>query len=54
VRSQGTSCHEIGLGRYLIQDPLVVFHMIRLVEIMADVADHAQSASDRMRSMIVM
>jgi predicted phosphate transport protein (TIGR00153 family) len=35
-----------------IKDPLVVFHMIRLVEIIADIADHAQNASDRMRAMI--
>ncbi|OEU46412.1 MAG: TIGR00153 family protein [Desulfobacterales bacterium S3730MH5] len=35
-----------------IKDPLIVFHMIRLVEIVADIADHAQNASDRMRVMI--
>jgi predicted phosphate transport protein (TIGR00153 family) len=35
-----------------IKDPLVVFHVIRLVEIIADIADHAQNASDRMRAMI--
>jgi predicted phosphate transport protein (TIGR00153 family) len=35
-----------------INDPLVVFHLIRLVEIVADIADHAQNASDRMRAMI--
>ena len=35
-----------------IKDPLVVFHIIRLVEIIADIADHAQNASDRMRAMI--
>ncbi|MBE9582378.1 MAG: TIGR00153 family protein [Proteobacteria bacterium] len=35
-----------------IKDPLVVFHMIRLVEIVGDIADHAQNASDRMRAMI--
>ncbi len=35
-----------------IKDPLVVFHLIRLVEIVADIADHAQNASDRMRAMI--
>jgi len=35
-----------------MKDPLVVFHLIRLVEIVADIADHAQNASDRMRAMI--
>ncbi len=35
-----------------IKDPLVVFHMIRLVELVGDIADHAQNASDRMRVMI--
>ena len=35
-----------------IKDPLVVFHLVRLVEIIADIADHAQNASDRMRVMI--
>jgi predicted phosphate transport protein (TIGR00153 family) len=35
-----------------IKDALVVFHLIRLVEIVADIADHAQNASDRMRAMI--
>jgi len=36
----------------IIKDPLVVFHLVRLVEIIADIADHAQNASDRMRVMI--
>ena len=35
-----------------IKDPLVVFHLIRLVEHVGDIADHAQNASDRMRAMI--
>jgi predicted phosphate transport protein (TIGR00153 family) len=35
-----------------IDDALVVFHLIRLVEIIANIADHAQNASDRMRAMI--
>jgi len=35
-----------------IKDALVVFHMIRLVEIVGEIADHAQNASDRMRAMI--
>ena len=36
----------------IIEDPLAVFHLIRLVEIIGDIADHAQNASDRMRAMI--
>ena len=35
-----------------MKDALVVFHLVRLVEIIADIADHAQNASDRMRAMI--
>jgi predicted phosphate transport protein (TIGR00153 family) len=35
-----------------IKDALVVFHLIRLVEIVGTIADHAQNASDRMRAMI--
>jgi predicted phosphate transport protein (TIGR00153 family) len=35
-----------------ISDALVVFHMVRLVEIVGNIADHAQNASDRMRAMI--
>jgi predicted phosphate transport protein (TIGR00153 family) len=35
-----------------IKDVLVVFHMVRLVEIVGNIADHAQNASDRMRAMI--
>lgn len=35
-----------------LQDALVVFHTVRLVEIVGDIADHAQNASDRMRAMI--
>jgi predicted phosphate transport protein (TIGR00153 family) len=35
-----------------VKDALVVFHMIRLVEIVGNIADHAQNASDRMRAMI--
>ncbi|MBC8418873.1 MAG: TIGR00153 family protein [Proteobacteria bacterium] len=35
-----------------IQDALVVFHTVHLVEIVGDIADHAQNASDRMRAMI--
>jgi predicted phosphate transport protein (TIGR00153 family) len=35
-----------------IKDALVVFHLVRLVEIVGTIADHAQNASDRMRAMI--
>jgi len=35
-----------------IKDALVVFHMVRLAEIVGNIADHAQNASDRMRAMI--
>lgn len=36
----------------IIKDALVVYHLIRLVEIIGAIADHAQNASDRMRAMI--
>ncbi|MBW1740063.1 MAG: TIGR00153 family protein [Deltaproteobacteria bacterium] len=35
-----------------IKDALVVYHLIQLVGIVGDIADHAQNASDRMRAMI--
>ena len=35
-----------------IKEALVVYHLIRLVEIVGNIADHAQNASDRMRAMI--
>ena len=35
-----------------IKDALVVYHLIRFVEIVGNIADHAQNASDRMRAMI--
>ena len=35
-----------------IKDAIVVFHMVRLVEIVGNIADHAENASDRMRAMI--
>ena len=34
------------------KDALVVFHMVRLVEIVGNIADHAENTSDRMRAMI--
>ncbi len=36
----------------LKDEPLMVFHLVRLVEIVGNIADHAQNASDRMRAMI--
>jgi uncharacterized protein len=35
-----------------VKDPLAVFHLIRLVETIGSIADHAQNASDMMRAMI--
>ena len=35
-----------------VKDPLTVFHLIRLVETVGSIADHAQNASDMMRAMI--
>jgi hypothetical protein len=35
-----------------IKDALIVYHLVRLVEHIGDIADHAQNASDRMRAMI--
>jgi len=36
----------------VLQDPVEIFHVVRLVEIIANIADDAQNASDRMRTMI--
>ena len=36
----------------VLDDPMVVFHLVQLVEIVGDISDHAQNASDRMRAMI--
>ena len=35
-----------------INDALIVYHLIHLVEIVGNIADHAENASDRMRAMI--
>ena len=35
-----------------IKDALLVYHLIRLVEIAGNIADHAENAADRMRAMI--
>ena len=37
---------------HTIKDPLEVFHLVWLVEIIGQIPDHAQNASDRMRAMI--
>jgi uncharacterized protein Yka (UPF0111/DUF47 family) len=34
------------------RDPIAFFHMIRLVEIIGAIADHAENAGDIMRAMI--
>ncbi len=36
----------------VLKDPVDIFHFVRLVEIIANIADDAQNASDRMRTMI--
>jgi len=33
-------------------DPVTIFHMIRLAEIIGSIADHAENAGDMMRAMI--
>jgi len=35
-----------------IDDPVAVFHLIRLTEIIGSIADHAENAGDMMRSMV--
>jgi len=35
-----------------MQDAMVVFHLVWFVEIIGNIPDHAQNASDRMRAMI--
>ena len=37
-----------------IKDPTKAFHLIRLVETIGSIADHAQNASDMMRAMVAM
>ena len=36
----------------VLKDPVDLFHFVRLVEIIANIADDAQNSSDRMRTMI--
>jgi uncharacterized protein Yka (UPF0111/DUF47 family) len=33
-------------------DPITVFHVIRLAEIIGSIADHAENAGDMMRAMV--
>ena len=45
--------HELKKEAFaLLKDPVDIFHIVRLVEIIANIADDAQNASDRMRTMI--
>ena len=45
--------HELKKRAFaVLQDPVEIFHFVRLVEIIANIADDAQNASDRMRTMI--
>jgi hypothetical protein len=36
----------------MIDDPVAVFHLIRLTEIIGSIADHAENAGDMMRAMV--
>ena len=45
--------HELKKQAFaVLKDPVDIFHFVRLVEIIANIADDAQNASDRMRTMI--
>jgi predicted phosphate transport protein (TIGR00153 family) len=45
--------HELKKEAFaVLKDPVDIFHIVRLVEIVANIADDAQNASDRMRTMI--
>ena len=45
--------HELKKNAFtLLEDPVEIYHVVRLVEIIGDICDHAQNASDRMRTMI--
>ena len=45
--------HELKKEAFaLLKDPVDIFHIVRLVEIIANIADDAQNTSDRMRTMI--
>ncbi|UCG21319.1 MAG: TIGR00153 family protein [Deltaproteobacteria bacterium] len=45
--------HELKKKAFaLLKDPVEIYHVVRVVEIIGDICDHAQNASDRMRTMI--
>ena len=45
--------HELKKNAFtLLEDPVEIYHVVRLVEIIGDICDHAQNVSDRMRTMI--
>jgi predicted phosphate transport protein (TIGR00153 family) len=45
--------HELKKQAFaVVKDPVDIFHVVRLVEIIGNIADDAQNASDRMRTMI--
>ena len=35
-----------------MKDPIQIYHLVRLVETIGSIADHAQNAADMMRAMI--
>ncbi len=48
-------CHEHEIKKQLFAmdaDPLTIFHLVRLVELVGRAADHAENAADILRSMI--
>jgi predicted phosphate transport protein (TIGR00153 family) len=45
--------HELKKQAFaVLKDPVEIYHIVRLVEIVGDICDHAQNASDRIRTMI--
>jgi predicted phosphate transport protein (TIGR00153 family) len=45
--------HELKKKAFaMLEDPVEIYHIVRLVEIVGDICDHAQNTSDRMRTMI--
>jgi predicted phosphate transport protein (TIGR00153 family) len=45
--------HELKKQAFaVLKDPVDIFHMVRLVEIIGSIADYAQNASDRVRTMM--
>jgi len=45
--------HELKKQAFtLLKDPVEIYRIVRLVEIIGDICDHAQNASDRIRTMI--